>query len=215
VLDEMILGAEKKAIPPFEINRTHLLLKKKRGSRFRPSEFSIGPSYDRSTDIFDVVENTNITFHLPLSLCCPRIRPFDFGLVLHRDHINNDGHTGGHQQVERVANYHHRYGLPPSPCKCCCYQNVAISTKTQTIGWVQEDFWCCVPQFLVLLEDGSIEYVLHKPTRCFGVCVDRCYSPSYNDLGIPFFIYYPFTKSNGAEVEAGLIMQASTLYRST
>eukprot|EP00540_Astrosyne_radiata_P008902 CAMPEP_0116841772 /NCGR_PEP_ID=MMETSP0418-20121206/11136_1 /TAXON_ID=1158023 /ORGANISM="Astrosyne radiata, Strain 13vi08-1A" /LENGTH=248 /DNA_ID=CAMNT_0004472287 /DNA_START=37 /DNA_END=783 /DNA_ORIENTATION=- len=59
-------------------------------------------------------------------------------------------------------------------CKCCCYQEMTVSSGGQEIGSLKEDCWYCVPSFQVYDPDGTALYKIHPPTCCGGCCVNCC-----------------------------------------
>ena len=70
------------------------------------------------------------------------------------------------------------------------------------MGSVQESFWFCVPQFEIKRPDGSVEFVLHQPTCCGGLCID-CFAEGC--FKVPFDVYEPAAAGLGREAAAGKI----------
>uniref|UniRef100_A0A7S3L062 Phospholipid scramblase n=2 Tax=Amphora coffeiformis TaxID=265554 RepID=A0A7S3L062_9STRA len=59
-------------------------------------------------------------------------------------------------------------------CKCCCYQEAAISSGGQRLGIIKEDCYFCVPSFTV--KDSKLDglYIIHPPTCLGGICINCC-----------------------------------------
>lgn len=60
------------------------------------------------------------------------------------------------------------------PCKCCCFQVLDISSGGQPIGKVEEQYYLCVPRFLIKDENDRPLYKMHFPTCIGGMCVNIC-----------------------------------------
>jgi len=59
-------------------------------------------------------------------------------------------------------------------CKCCCYQEMSVSSGGYLLGKIKENFYCCVPSFGVYDNSDIPVYTIHPPTCCCGVCVNCC-----------------------------------------
>jgi hypothetical protein len=59
-------------------------------------------------------------------------------------------------------------------CKCCCYQEISVSSGGQELGNVKEDCYYCVPAFTVTAAGGEELYKIHPPTCCGGMCMNCC-----------------------------------------
>lgn len=64
--------------------------------------------------------------------------------------------------------------LPPCGCKCCSFQEMTFTSGGAYLGAVQEQFYVCVPRFVVRDEEDKPLYKLHMPTCCGGICVNCC-----------------------------------------
>lgn len=63
---------------------------------------------------------------------------------------------------------------PPGGCKCCCFQEMTFSAGGQNLGAVKEQFYCCVPRFVIRDGEDKPLYKLHMPTCFGGFCVNCC-----------------------------------------
>jgi len=59
---------------------------------------------------------------------------------------------------------------PAGPCKCCCYQEINVSSGDKPLGGMVEQFSCCVPRFIISDSNGKSLYKAHMPTCCGGMC---------------------------------------------
>ena len=61
-------------------------------------------------------------------------------------------------------------------CKCCCYQELSVHSSEHNtyLGKIVEQFFWCVPRFVVFDAKDKPVYKLHQPTCCGGACVDCC-----------------------------------------
>jgi hypothetical protein len=62
----------------------------------------------------------------------------------------------------------------PGPCKCCCYQVLDISSGGQPIGKIEEQYYYCIPTFMITDEQDKPLYKMHQPTCFGGMCVNCC-----------------------------------------
>lgn len=60
------------------------------------------------------------------------------------------------------------------PCKCCCYQEMTVTSGSETMGTVKEDCYYCVPSFTASDENGQPYWVFRPPTCLGGLCVNCC-----------------------------------------
>lgn len=63
---------------------------------------------------------------------------------------------------------------PVASCKCCCYQEAAITSGGQPMGSIKELFFCCVPRFKAYDAGGQELYKMHAPTCLGGLCINCC-----------------------------------------
>eukprot|EP00542_Grammatophora_oceanica_P013014 CAMPEP_0194031616 /NCGR_PEP_ID=MMETSP0009_2-20130614/4754_1 /TAXON_ID=210454 /ORGANISM="Grammatophora oceanica, Strain CCMP 410" /LENGTH=252 /DNA_ID=CAMNT_0038671825 /DNA_START=221 /DNA_END=979 /DNA_ORIENTATION=+ len=59
-------------------------------------------------------------------------------------------------------------------CKCCCYQEMTVTSGGEELGLIKEDCYYCVPQFTITSADSNGLYKVHPPTCCGGCCVNCC-----------------------------------------
>ncbi|GMI21271.1 hypothetical protein TrRE_jg13118 [Triparma retinervis] len=113
-------------------------------------------------------------------ICCQPSYPFKATVV-------EEGTT------EEIMTVTRPFKCAVSACKCCCYQEVSISTPSSPhLGRVVERCWYCVPRFVVLDGRGREVYKLHQPTCCGGACVDCCKEGNPCGKGcckVPFGVY--------------------------
>lgn len=149
------------------------------------TEFKISTMEAKDQVLYYAIEKSSCC----IRFCCPMLRPFDMT-------VSHGSSAGG----ELIANYHRDFACPASACKCCCYQSIQVSdAKGAPAGSVKEDcYYCGVPSFSVLRPDESLEYTIHMPTCCFGLCVNCCKEGCCN-CRVPFYIYPPGAKE-GEEV---------------
>lgn len=61
-----------------------------------------------------------------------------------------------------------------APCKCCCYQEVFVSSGGEKMGSNKEECYFCVPAFYIRDDKGKKLYYVHPPTCCGGMCFNPC-----------------------------------------
>ena len=98
-------------------------------------------------------------------LCCAPIRPWTTTLS-----------AGGDEGGDPIAVYERPLACAPGPCKCCCFQRVAVrdARTGAPLGEVREVRYCCVPELQVVDAAGATTHALHQPTACGGACVNPC-----------------------------------------
>ena len=74
-----------------------------------------------------------------------------------------------------VLSMHRPMSCNAGPCKCCCFQEMTMSSNGRTLGKVEEKFYCCVPRMLIKIANGVDIYKVHQPTCCGGMCV-KCFT---------------------------------------
>jgi len=94
-------------------------------------------------------------------LCCPMIRPF-------KTVVQETGTLAELLTIDRPL------ACAPGGCKCCCFQELNISSGGRPIGKVEEQFFCCVPRFHIKDENDQLLYKMHMPTCCGGMCINVC-----------------------------------------
>lgn len=138
------------------------------------TEFVIATKENQKEDIMYALEDTSCL----MRFCCPGNRPWDITVT-----------KGGKKGGEMVAKYHRPCACLVSPCKCCCHQSVQVTNVGgQDLGGVKEICWLCIPEFNILQPDGKVQYTLHQPTCCMGMCVNPCAEGCCN-CKVPFYIY--------------------------
>lgn len=83
-------------------------------------------------------------------------------------------------------------------CKFCCYQEASFTSGGDYLGRIEEQFYCCIPQFVLYDSANRPLYKIHPPTCCSGMLVNCCAE------GNPFgrgccrqsFRVYPYTQEN-------------------
>ena len=96
-------------------------------------------------------------------LLCPQVYPFKTLIT------EAEGSTNELLTVEREF-----VCCPVGACKCCCYQGATMTSGGEMLGSIVEQFWCCVPKFLVTDENSEALYKLSPPTCCAGMCINCC-----------------------------------------
>jgi len=101
-----------------------------------------------------------------------------------------------------IMSYDRPFRCMPSPCKCCCFQEMTFKDETgQSIGKVKEDFTWCVPHFTTYKDDAETqpEFQIQMPTCCGGMCIDVCAEGLCN-CRIPFYVYPAGELQRGSEL---------------
>ena len=86
----------------------------------------------------------------------------------------------------------HNTGCAIGGCKCCCYQEMTITSGGQELGSLKEDCWYCVPSFQASGPDGQPLYKIHPPTCCMGICPNCCTEGNPCGKGcckVPFWVF--------------------------
>ncbi|KAJ1635585.1 hypothetical protein T492DRAFT_965423 [Pavlovales sp. CCMP2436] len=112
---------------------------------------------------------------------------------------------GGKPGGVPIATFHRPFKLSPTPCKCCCFQQMHVKDMAGAdVGLVTELFWCCVPKYMVVSADGSHLYDFHQSTCCAGTCVNCCDSGGAGCCKVPFYFYPP---AGGEEARDGKMIK--------
>lgn len=77
-------------------------------------------------------------------------------------------------------------------CKCCCFQEMTVTSGGELLGTLKEDYTYCVPSFRTYDYSGEAIYRIHPPTCCGGCCVNCCTEGNPCGAGcckLPFRIY--------------------------
>jgi hypothetical protein len=149
------------------------------------TEFKIATMADQKKDIYYATEDTSFC----IRLICKGSRPFTMT-------VSEGGSAGG--KVHAI--YDRPFRCHAQPCKCCCYQELALkSPEGNPLGKVEEDCWYCVPSFKVMSDDTFVQYNIHQPTCCGGMCVDMC-AEGCCSCRVPFHIYPIGHHEKGQEV---------------
>lgn len=101
---------------------------------------------------------------------------------------------------------------PFAACKCCLYQSASISSDGKKLGYVKEDFWCCVPSMHAYSPKGKEMYKIKPPTCCGGCCVNCCAegcNPCGHGCCMASFRIYPADqiRTNGGAPYVGSILK--------
>jgi hypothetical protein len=133
------------------------------------------------------------------SSCCIRffckgIRFWDTKMVSTDKLGGKDYKTEPLEAYDAMYYFHRPLRCQPGLCKCCCYQEVSVETGVRhAIGGVREGYYYCMPRFNTLTnmdDNSSVEYTIHMPSCCGGMCVNCCAQGCCN-CRIPFLVYKP------------------------
>lgn len=149
------------------------------------TEFKIATMQDQQQDIMYAIENTSCC----VRLFCGSNRPFTIT-------ASEGGVSGG-----KTHSFHERaLACPLMNLKCCCFQRLEAKDHNGIfLGAVEETCWMCVPTFQVVKQDLEVQYHIHQPTCCGGMCVDLC-SEGCCSCRIPFHVYAPGREEKGQEL---------------
>ena len=149
------------------------------------TEFKIATLQNQHENILYATEDTSCC----IRMLCGSLRPFTITV------------SEGNQKGGKVHSLHDRpCAWPLACCKCCCFQELIVKAANGApIGKIVEDQWVCVPSFKVVDADEALQYNLHQPTCCCGMCVDLC-AEGCCSCRIPFNIYEPGKHAAGQEV---------------
>lgn len=91
-------------------------------------------------------------------------------------------------------------------CKCCCYQELIMTSGGQSMGSIKENCYFCVPQFKIYGPQNEEIYKVHPPTCCCGMCVNCCTEGNpccgRGCCKVPFWIFdAKDKKTNGSNVK--------------
>lgn len=155
------------------------------------TEFRVATMENPNQDIFYALEESSCC----IRTFCPIIRNFDMKLSLGQQ-------AGG----PPILDMHRDLKCAPGPCKCCCYQQLDVSSAVsgQPLGNITEQFYCCVPRYHIVRPDGSVEYKLQQPTCCGGMCVD-CSAEGWCNCRIPFYVFDPTAASTVGEEKGRIV----------
>lgn len=143
------------------------------------------------TLISNMEDKNSVIFHaeqessLILMFLCGGYYPFKTNVVM-----------GDKARGQKIA-----YFERPFPCKYCKFQEIkAYNAENQLLGTVTETVWYCIPTFQVHRADGSVEYKVHPPTCCGGICID-CWAEGFNLFWPPWYVFPPDTPKGGIKEE--------------
>eukprot|EP00980_Cylindrotheca_fusiformis_P009439 scaffold2067_cov101-Cylindrotheca_fusiformis.AAC.1 len=94
-------------------------------------------------------------------MCCNRIHPFKMAV--------KELYSGA-----ELVSVDRPLACVQGPCKCCCYQSASFTSANESIGKIEEQFYFCVPRFLIYDGENRPMYKLHNPTCFGGTCVNCC-----------------------------------------
>jgi len=133
------------------------------------TEFQVSTSEDKNLNLFYAIEEGSCC----IRTFCPVIRGWNMNVSVSKD-------DPVFLQVERPIRCTY------SPCKCCCFQEVAAYHYNATefrendgrgplLGRITEaPMNLCVPRFNVTDDMGQETHVIAPPTCMGGQCVDMC-----------------------------------------
>lgn len=155
------------------------------------TEFRIATKENPHQDIFYAIEHSSCC----MRTFCPTIRPFDMTVSL-----------GGQRGGQELLKIHRDVKCAPGPCKCCCYQEVDVSSSASSkqLGVVREDFYCCIPTYKVMTPEGNTQYKIHQPTCVGGMCVD-IFAEGVCNCRIPFYAFEPGAKGEKGEEKGSIV----------
>mmetsp|Transcript_14335 Transcript_14335/g.16482 ORF Transcript_14335/g.16482 Transcript_14335/m.16482 type:complete len:244 (-) Transcript_14335:292-1023(-) len=121
------------------------------------SEFKLYKGTEmKESDIFaSAVEESEFC----VRLCCSQCHPYTM--------VVKEESSG-----DEIVTLDRPFACAAAGCKCCCYQNMTVSSGGQKLGKITEDCYYCVPSFTVT---NSTDVAIHKikpPTCLGGLCVD-------------------------------------------
>lgn len=119
--------------------------------------FQKGDTKEENAEFATSVEESNCL----IRICCAPNHPFTMTVK----ELNSD--------IE-ILSMDRPCFCPPGSCKCCCYQEMTLSSGGQPIGSIKEQFYCCVPRFKIKDSEEKPIYKVHQPTCCGGFCVNCC-----------------------------------------
>lgn len=110
------------------------------------------------------------------------------------------------------------FACQAGPCKCCCYQQATFTSDGNVLGTIEEEFYLCVPSFLVRDDTRRKMYRIHPPTCCLDTTVNCCTegNPCCGDgcCKVPFWIYHAKqydTNRNDAEPVGKIVKQMKSI----
>jgi len=87
-----------------------------------------------------------------------------------------------------ILKLHRPYRCCALPFKCCCYQEINVSSDNKPLGGMVELFSCCVPRFIIRDSNGGSLYKAHMPTCWGGMCYNCC-AEGKSCCVIPYHIF--------------------------
>lgn len=145
--------------------------------------------------------NTQIAHSLddascPLRFCCPSCYPYTTQVK----ELNTEA-----ELLTAVREFR----CPSGGCKCCCYQEIMVSSGGTDLGGAKEKCYFCVPQFNIYDSSGQDIYIVHPPTCCGGVCVNCCTEGNpccgRGCCKVPFWIFDISQKGNTGGSDAAML----------
>jgi hypothetical protein len=122
-------------------------------------------------------------------MCCSPIHPFQMRV----QELSTDAELLTVDRPTRCA---------ASSCKCCCYQEISVTSGGQALGSVKENCYYCVPAFTVFTASGEELYLVHPPTCCGGMCVQCCSEGNPCGKGcckVPFWVFNAGQTNTGGD----------------
>jgi len=95
-------------------------------------------------------------------------------------------------------------------CKCCCYQEILVTSDGEELGKAYETCYYCVPQYNVADHTGKDVYKIHPPLCCGGMCMNCCTEGNpccgKGCCKVPFWIF-PIDGGSDEEDKIGKILK--------
>jgi len=147
------------------------------------TEFKISTLEEKDVDVLYTLEESTFLWRF----CCPACRPFDQPITV-------GGQAGG----PTLMNIKKPVSGPLAACQgclccLCCFNPPSMDFTDGTgkeLGRATVPFFCCIPNIKLAGPDGNVDYHIHVPTCCGGVCVDCCAEGCCN-CKVPFYVYKP------------------------
>ena len=100
--------------------------------------------------------------------------------------------TGNEASGKSVVSYERPCRAPMGPMKCCLSQEVSVKDANgDSLGRIVEDFYYCVPRFLINGKDDKPQYILSQPTCWGGMCINVFAEKGGLCFRVPFYIFEP------------------------
>mmetsp|Transcript_18450 Transcript_18450/g.23856 ORF Transcript_18450/g.23856 Transcript_18450/m.23856 type:complete len:223 (+) Transcript_18450:135-803(+) len=140
------------------------------------NEFKISSIEESNNDIMYSLEESTCFCRF----CCKNQREFKQNITVGAD-------AGG----PLLMSMHHPFSCPVAPCTCCWRPEIIYAdSKGASLGKTTVPFFWCLPNFSVQDGNENLEYNVHQPECCFGLCVN-CFAEGCCNCNVPFYVYSP------------------------